>query len=141
MTPAVSEPLRVLLADDHAIVRKGIREFLEEDGEITVVAEAADGYAAVRLARDYRPEVAVLDVQMPGINGIEARARPPPNRTGRQSSQHTTTTPRPGFAGHGRRLHSNADLRASPVGPACGSGGQGARPSICSRRWPKPMTA
>lgn len=72
MTPAVSEPLRVLLADDHAVVRKGIREFLEEDGEITVVAEATDGYAAVRLARDYQPEVAVLDVQMPGINGIEA---------------------------------------------------------------------
>ncbi len=72
MTPSVSEPLRVLLADDHAIVRKGIREFLEEDGEITVVAEAADGREAVRLTGEHRPEVAVLDVQMPGINGIEA---------------------------------------------------------------------
>jgi len=67
-----SAPLRVLLADDHAIVRKGIREFLEEDGEVTVVAEAASGAEAVRLAGEHRPAVAVLDVQMPGVNGIEA---------------------------------------------------------------------
>jgi len=67
-----SAPLRVLLADDHAIVRKGIREFLEEDGEVTVVAEAASGSEAVRLAGEHRPAVAVLDVQMPGLNGIEA---------------------------------------------------------------------
>ena len=72
MTPAVSEPLRVLLADDHAVVRKGIREFLEAGGEITVIAEASDGRTAVRLAAEHRPDVAVLDVQMPGINGIEA---------------------------------------------------------------------
>lgn len=67
-----SVPLRVLLADDHAIVRKGIREFLEEDGEVTVVAEASGGAEAVRLAGEYRPAVVVLDVQMPGVNGIEA---------------------------------------------------------------------
>ena len=67
-----SVPLRVLLADDHAIVRKGIREFLEEDGEVTVVAEASGGAEAVRLAGEHRPAVAVLDVQMPGVNGIEA---------------------------------------------------------------------
>jgi NarL family two-component system response regulator LiaR len=72
MTTIASEPFRVVLADDHAIVRKGICEFLEEDGEITVVAEAADGREAVRLAGEHRPNVAVLDVQMPGINGIEA---------------------------------------------------------------------
>lgn len=65
-------PVRVLLADDHAVVRKGIREFLEEDGEITVVAEAADGAEAVRLAGQTLPAVAVLDIQMPGVNGIEA---------------------------------------------------------------------
>jgi len=72
MTTLASAPLRVLLADDHAIVRKGIREFLEEDGEIAVVAEATDGREAVRLAGEYRPAVAVLDVQMPNVNGIEA---------------------------------------------------------------------
>jgi DNA-binding NarL/FixJ family response regulator len=67
-----SAPLQVLLADDHAVVRKGIREFLEEDGEINVVAEASDGADAVRLAGEHQPHVAVLDVQMPGMNGIEA---------------------------------------------------------------------
>ena len=72
MTTTASEPVRVLLADDHAIVRKGIREFLEEDREIAVVAEASGGAEAVRSASEYRPAVAVLDVQMPGVNGIEA---------------------------------------------------------------------
>lgn len=72
MVTSTVEPIRVLLADDHAVVRKGIREFLEEDGGVTVVAEAADGAGAVRLAGELRPDVAVLDVQMPGVNGIEA---------------------------------------------------------------------
>ncbi len=70
MTPTTL--IRVLLADDHAIVRKGIREFLEEDGEIVVVAEASDGVEAVRLAGEHRPAVAVLDIQMPRMTGIEA---------------------------------------------------------------------
>ncbi len=72
MPTSTVEPIRVLLADDHAVVRKGIREFLEEDGGVMVVAEAADGAEAVRLAGELRPDVAVLDVQMPGVNGIEA---------------------------------------------------------------------
>jgi DNA-binding NarL/FixJ family response regulator len=71
-----STPIHVLLADDHAIVRKGIREFLEEDGEIVVVAEASDGVEAVRLAGEHRPAVAVLDIQMPNMTGIEARPDP-----------------------------------------------------------------
>ncbi len=72
MPTSTVEPIRVLLADDHAVVRKGIREFLEEDGGVMVVAEAADGAEAVRLAGELRPDVAVLDMQMPGVNGIEA---------------------------------------------------------------------
>jgi DNA-binding NarL/FixJ family response regulator len=60
------------LADDHAVVRKGIREFLEEDAEIVVVAEVSNGVDAVRLVVEQRPTVAVLDIQMPGMNGIEA---------------------------------------------------------------------
>ena len=66
------EPIRVVLADDHAVVRKGIREFLEEEGDIVVVAEATDGAQAVSLVVEHRPDVAVLDVQMPGMGGIEA---------------------------------------------------------------------
>lgn len=68
----MSHPIRVLLADDHAVVRKGIREFLEEDPEIVVVAEASDGAEAVRLAAEQAPDVALLDIQMPRLTGIEA---------------------------------------------------------------------
>jgi DNA-binding NarL/FixJ family response regulator len=70
-----SKPIRVVLADDHAVVRKGIREFLEEEGDISVVAEAADGREAVALVAEHRPDVAVLDIQMPGLTGIEATRR------------------------------------------------------------------
>lgn len=66
------QPIRVLLADDHAIVRKGIREFLEDDPGIAVVAEAANGQEALRLVAEHAPQVAVLDVQMPVLNGIDA---------------------------------------------------------------------
>lgn len=68
-------PIRVVLADDHAVVRKGIREFLEEHGDITVVAEAADGRQAVALVEETQPDVAVLDIQMPAGGGIEATRR------------------------------------------------------------------
>jgi len=64
-------PIRVVLADDHAVVRKGIREFLEESGEIVVIAEAATGTEALQLIEQFRPDVAVLDIQMPGMTGIE----------------------------------------------------------------------
>ncbi len=67
-----TQPIRVVLADDHAVVRKGIREFLDESGDIRVVAEAADGSQAVALVAEHQPDVAVLDVQMPGMTGIEA---------------------------------------------------------------------
>ena len=69
------QPIRIVLADDHAVVRKGIREFLEEDGDIVVVAEAADGQQAVGLVAEHQPDVAVLDIQMPGTTGIEATRR------------------------------------------------------------------
>jgi DNA-binding NarL/FixJ family response regulator len=68
----MKQPIRVILADDHAVVRKGIREFLEEVGDISVVAEAGDGAQAVALVAEHLPDVAVLDIQMPGMTGIEA---------------------------------------------------------------------
>lgn len=74
MTELISHsapPIRVLLADDHTVVRKGIREFLEIGSVITVVAEASDGLEALRLIREHRPDVAVLDIQMPGQTGID----------------------------------------------------------------------
>jgi DNA-binding NarL/FixJ family response regulator len=65
------EHIRVLLADDHAVVRAGIRQFLETAGDILVIAEADDGEAAQRIIEEQQPDVAVLDIQMPGASGIE----------------------------------------------------------------------
>ena len=67
--------VRVLLADDHAIVRQGLRRLLELEGTMTVVGEAGDGREAVRLAEALRPDVIVMDVRMPGLNGLEATRR------------------------------------------------------------------
>jgi two-component system, NarL family, response regulator LiaR len=64
-------PIRVVLADDHAVVRKGIRDFLEEAGDIEVIAEAGDGEAVKGLIQSLLPDVAVLDVRMPGATGID----------------------------------------------------------------------
>lgn len=64
--------IRVLLADDHTIVREGVRMCLEAMGDISVVAEAGDGQEAVALATQLRPDVAVVDLTMPRLNGVEA---------------------------------------------------------------------
>jgi DNA-binding NarL/FixJ family response regulator len=64
--------IRVLLADDHTIVRQGVRLCLEAMGDIEVVAEAEDGQMAVQLAVQLRPDVAVIDLTMPRLNGVEA---------------------------------------------------------------------
>ncbi len=63
---------RVLLADDHAAIRSGLRLMLEQSGEITVVGEASDGAAAVTNTRSLRPDVVLMDIRMPGVDGIEA---------------------------------------------------------------------
>ncbi|NOY98418.1 MAG: response regulator transcription factor [Chloroflexi bacterium] len=68
---ASSSPIRVLLADDHAVVRAGIRQFLEQADDIQVVAEADDGVAAQALIEQHQPDVAVLDIQMPKATGID----------------------------------------------------------------------
>ncbi len=65
-------PIQVLLADDHKLLREGLRRILEFDGEIEVVAEAGDGVEAVRLAGVHNPEVVLMDINMPGMNGVEA---------------------------------------------------------------------
>lgn len=64
--------IRILLADDHTIVRKGLRMLLESHEGFHVVAEAADGRDAVALAEQHQPDVVVMDLAMPGLNGIEA---------------------------------------------------------------------
>ena len=67
--------IRVLIADDHAVVREGIRRVLETDGGFEVVGEAVDGMRAVALARELKPDVVVLDLSMPGLSGFEAAER------------------------------------------------------------------
>jgi len=71
----MAETIRVLLADDHVLVRQGIRQFLEESGDIVVVAEAGDGAEALRLVQEFQPDVAVVDIRMPEITGVEATRR------------------------------------------------------------------
>lgn len=67
--------IKVLLVDDHELVRTGIRRILEEAGNIEVVGEAADGDAALKAARKAMPDVVLMDVNMPGMGGIEATRR------------------------------------------------------------------
>src|SRR5437899_8154931 len=64
-------PLRIILADDHLIVRQGLRSILEREA-YTVLGEAGDGREALRLAQELRPDVAVLDLAMPLLNGLDA---------------------------------------------------------------------
>ncbi|HEY3310535.1 MAG TPA: response regulator transcription factor [Anaerolineales bacterium] len=64
-------PIRVILADDHKLVRSGIRAILEQAGDIQVIAEAEDGEQAKALIQKHQPDVAVLDIQMPKASGIE----------------------------------------------------------------------
>jgi DNA-binding NarL/FixJ family response regulator len=66
--------IRVLLAEDHTLVRQGFRRILEDDARITVVGEASTGLAALQLAKELKPEVVVMDLSMPELGGLEASA-------------------------------------------------------------------
>ena len=67
--------MRVLLADDHGIVRRGLHALLETEPGVTVVGEAADGLEALRLCAEHQPDTLILDVAMPKLNGIDVAAR------------------------------------------------------------------
>ncbi|MEW2319001.1 response regulator transcription factor [Streptomyces bauhiniae] len=71
----MAEPIRVLLVDDHQVVRRGLRTFLEVQDDIEVVGEAADGAEGVARAEELRPAVILMDVLMPGTDGIDALRR------------------------------------------------------------------
>src|ERR687883_1093942 len=68
----MNDTIRVLIADDHPLFREGMRGRLDRVGDITVVGEAASGEEAVELARKLEPDVILMDIKMPGLNGIEA---------------------------------------------------------------------
>ncbi len=69
------DKIRILIADDHGIVRKGLRLQLEQNEQFQVVGEASDGREAVRLAEELAPQVVIIDIAMPNLNGIEATAQ------------------------------------------------------------------
>lgn len=68
----MSPKIKILIADDHAVVREGTRQILAQEPDLEVVAEAADGEEAIRLAGEYKPDVAIMDIAMPRCDGIEA---------------------------------------------------------------------
>jgi DNA-binding NarL/FixJ family response regulator len=67
--------IRVLIADDHRLVRAGFQNLIESYGGVEVVAEAEDGFEALRLAKEHRPDVVLMDIAMPKLNGLEATTR------------------------------------------------------------------
>ncbi len=71
----MNEPVRVVVADDQAAIRTGLVMILDSAPDITVAGEAADGLAAVAMAREHKPDVVLMDIRMPGIDGIEATRR------------------------------------------------------------------
>jgi two-component system response regulator NreC len=99
-------PLRVILADDHQIVRQGIRTLVERQG-VTVVAEAADGLTLIEKARQHLPDLAIVDVSMPGLNGIDAT---------RQMLAAVPTLAVVLLTMHDEELHVSAALRAGVRG-------------------------
>jgi two-component system, NarL family, response regulator NreC len=77
------QPLKIMLADDHQIVREGLRSVLESEPDMTVVAEAGDGRVAVQMSEEAQPDVVVMDIAMPHLNGVEATRQIIGRRTGR----------------------------------------------------------
>ncbi len=110
-------PLKILLADDHEIVRDGLRALLEREG-FTVVGEASDGREAVKLAQDQQPDVAVLDLAMPSLNGVDAAkeiAHVSPKTkavllTVHAEDQYVLTALRAGISGYVLKTKATADL-------------------------------
>jgi DNA-binding NarL/FixJ family response regulator len=71
----LNKPIRIVIADDHQIIRQGLRSLLKGQPGVEVVAEAEDGRSAVRLAEELAPDVVVMDINMPDLNGIDATRR------------------------------------------------------------------
>ena len=75
MSSPTRTPIRVLIVDDHAMVRRGMRDFLELHDDLDVVGEASDGEDGIRAASELMPDIVVMDLMMPGVDGVEATRR------------------------------------------------------------------
>ena len=72
LTPNLGNKIRILLADDHAVLRAGLKLLLNSEPDMEVIGEAADGWEVVRASRRINPDVVIMDINMPGLNGVEA---------------------------------------------------------------------
>jgi DNA-binding NarL/FixJ family response regulator len=114
-------PIRVLVVDDHVIVREGLRQVLQADGDFDVVAEAANGTEALTLAERHRPDVILLDLTMPGDSGLvvaqRLRERVPESRvlilSVHDDAEYGLESVRAGAHGYLRKDTTPADLRAA----------------------------
>ncbi|MEP7383135.1 MAG: response regulator transcription factor [Gemmatimonadota bacterium] len=114
-------PIRVLVVDDHVIVREGLRQVLQADGDFDVVAEAANGTEALALAEQHRPDVILLDLTMPGDSGLvvaqRLRQRVPASRvlilSVHDDAEYVLESVRAGAHGYLRKDTTPADLRTA----------------------------
>jgi len=110
--------IRILLVEQHVLVRQGVRALLEREAAMEVVGEAGDGWEAVKLAREQRPHIAVLDVEMPTLNGIEAvnelKVVSPATRsillTSRSEDSYVLQALRAGASGYVLKIQASEDL-------------------------------
>jgi DNA-binding NarL/FixJ family response regulator len=99
--------LRILIADDHAAVRKGLIQSFQNEADVEIVGEAQDGRAAVDLAKELSPDVVIMDITMPRLNGIDAT---------RQIAKDCPTVKIVGLSVHASRKYANEMLEAGAVG-------------------------
>ncbi|GAA2347577.1 response regulator [Dactylosporangium salmoneum] len=132
----MSERIRVVVVDDEALIRSGLRMLIEREPDLELVGEAADGAGAIELIRRLRPDVALIDIRMPGVDGLAAlRAinqdpKPPdtaPAPPGRDAAQRKTAPARPG-ADPAEREAASAPSGADPAQPVADN----ARPGMGS---------
>jgi DNA-binding NarL/FixJ family response regulator len=109
--------VRVLIGDDHRLVRDLVRLILERSGEFRVIGEAANGHEAIALAERLRPDIVLLDISMPGMDGLEAARRIRLAReativflTGEDSDAHSSSAREVGAAGYVLKSALGADL-------------------------------